>query len=58
LRKSINSEMIPDERLEYEATLSELRANLKELELQAAWTDGEAMDGEATLAYTLADNRN
>ncbi len=55
LRRSIHSEMAPNELPEYDATLNGLRQGLEEPELQSAWAEGQAMNVEQALSYALGD---
>lgn len=56
LRNELNSEMAPNERPDFEATLAELRLNLDEAPLQAAWSRGERMGLQSAVAYALEES--
>lgn len=56
LRNELNSEMAPNERPDFEATLAELRLNLDEAPLQAAWSKGERMGLQSAVAYALEES--
>jgi len=56
LRSRLNSEMAPNERTDYGATLAGLRLRLDPADLQSAWSAGEAMVLEQAVAYALGKN--
>jgi hypothetical protein len=56
LRAELNSEMAPNERPDFEATLAALRLNLDEAALQAAWSNGERMGLQSAVTYALEEN--
>jgi predicted ATPase/class 3 adenylate cyclase len=58
LRTRLHSEMVPNERPEYEATLGTIRLNLDQAALQSAWSSGEAMGLEQAMAYALEKDKS
>jgi predicted ATPase/class 3 adenylate cyclase len=56
LRARLHSEMAPDERPDYEATLAGIRLSLDQAALDAAWSSGEVMSMEQAVAYALKIN--
>ncbi len=55
LRESINIPMTPFERAEYDAEVSDLRANMREAAFASAWAEGRALTMEQALALATSD---
>jgi hypothetical protein len=53
-RESLEAQMTPAEREEYDRHLSALRAQLSEAEFAAAWAEGRALSLDEAVAYALA----
>lgn len=56
LRARLHSEMAPEERPDYEATLTGIRLSLDQAALDDAWSSGEVLSMEQAVAYALEIN--
>ncbi|MFN2107887.1 MAG: hypothetical protein ACK2UR_15520, partial [Candidatus Promineifilaceae bacterium] len=54
LREQIDVDMLPDERVVYDAEVGALREAMKPDELTAAWRSGRALDMETAVNLALS----
>jgi hypothetical protein len=58
LREKINIPMTPQERIEYDKEIADLRAGMDEISFTSSWAEGRAMSMDQAVSFALEANHN